>query len=182
MKAGLMITKRLDRARCKLVDSHGASHTFQGIPAGIRTIGKRRIKTGENSSAQALSIGVDSFAIVERVARIEALLQELIETRETTLRVGPLELDLIKQRAKRGERTIELRAREFRLLEYMMRRSNQILTRSMLFDGVWNHRSISSANILDVYIGRLRRKVDGPDEVPMIHNVRGAGFIIRRAT
>jgi two-component system OmpR family response regulator len=115
------------------------------------------------------------------MARIEALLQELVETRETTLRVGPLELDLIQRRAKRGERPIELRAREFRLLEYMMRRSNQILTRTMLFEGVWDHKSIASSNILDVHIGHLRRKVDGPDDLPMIYNVRGAGFVIRRA-
>ena len=119
------------------------------------------------------------FAVVELIARIEALLRRPGETRETTLRVGSLELDLIERTVKRGERNIELLPREFRLLEYMMRRSDQLLTRAMLLEEVWNYKFVPATNLVDVHMGRLRHKVDGPGDVPMIHNVRGAGFILR---
>jgi two-component system OmpR family response regulator len=119
------------------------------------------------------------FAIVELVARIEALLRRPVETRETTLRVGPLEIDRIERSARRGERVIELLPREFRLLEYMMQRSDQLLTRAMLLEEVWNYKFVPATNLVDVHMGRLRHKVDGPNETPMIHNVRGAGFILR---
>jgi two-component system, OmpR family, response regulator len=119
------------------------------------------------------------FAIVELVARLEALLRRPAESRETMLRVGPLELDLIKRTATRGDRAIDLLPREFRLLEYMMQRSDQLLTRAMLLEEVWNYKFVPATNLVDVHMGRLRHKVDGPDDSPMIHNVRGAGFILR---
>jgi len=119
------------------------------------------------------------FATVELVARIEALLRRPVESRETKLRVGPLELDLIERTAKRGDRAIELLPREFRLLEYMMRRAEQTLTRAMLLEEVWNYKFVPQTNLVDVHMGRLRRKVDEPHEPTMIHNVRGAGFILR---
>jgi two-component system, OmpR family, response regulator len=77
---------------------------------------------------------------------------------------------------------IDLLPREFRLLEYMMRRSDQLLTRAMLLEEVWNYKFVPATNLVDVHMGRLRHKVDGPDETPMIHNVRGAGFILRAAS
>jgi len=119
------------------------------------------------------------FAIVELIARIEALLRRPTESRETILRVGPLELDLISRTAKRGDRAIELLPREFRLLEYMMQRSDQLLTRAMLLEEVWNYKFVPATNLVDVHMGRLRHKVDGPNDPPMIHNVRGSGFILR---
>ena len=119
------------------------------------------------------------FATVELVARLEALLRRPAETRDTVLRVGPLELDLIERTAKRGDREIELLPREFRLLEYMMQRKEQMLTRAMLLEEVWNYKFVPQTNLVDVHMGRLRRKVDGPNEPPMIHNVRGVGFILR---
>ena len=119
------------------------------------------------------------FATVELVARVEALLRRPAESRDTMLRVGPLELDLIERSAKRGNRTIDLLPREFRLLEYMMRRKDQMLTRAMLLEEVWNYKFVPQTNLIDVHMGRLRRKVDEPDELPMIHNVRGLGFILR---
>src|SRR3979409_2622054 len=119
------------------------------------------------------------FAIIELIARIEALLRRPAESRETTLRVGQLELDLIKRTAERCERTVDLLPREFRLLEYMMQRSDQLLTRAMLLEEVWNDKFVPATNLVDVHMGRLRHKVDSPGETPMIHNVRGAGFILR---
>src|SRR5437868_11964020 len=119
------------------------------------------------------------FASVELIARVEALLRRPAESRETTLRVGTLELDLIERTAKRGDRAIDLLPREVRLLEYMMQRSDQLLTRAMLLEEVWNYKFVPATNLVDVHMGRLRHKVDGPGEAPMIHNVRGAGFILR---
>jgi two-component system, OmpR family, response regulator len=119
------------------------------------------------------------FATVELIARVEALLRRPVDSRDTTLRVGPLELDLIERTARRGDRAIELLPREFRLLEYMMRRKDQMLTRAMLLEEVWNYKFVPQTNLVDVHMGRLRRKVDEPDEPPMIHNVRGVGFILR---
>jgi DNA-binding response OmpR family regulator len=97
---------------------------------------------------------------------------------ETVLRVGPLELDLIDRTAKRGDRRIDLRPREFRLLKYMMQRSDRLLTRATLLKDVWQYKFVPETNLVDVHMGRLRRKVDGSDEAPMIRNVRGAGFVL----
>ena len=119
------------------------------------------------------------FATVELVARIEALLRRPAENRDTLLRVGSLELDLIERTAKRGDRIINLLPREFRLLEYMMRRKDQILTRTMLLEEVWKYKFVPQTNLVDVHMGRLRHKVDEPNELPMIHNVRGVGFMLR---
>jgi two-component system OmpR family response regulator len=125
-------------------------------------------------SAAALLIEHD---LVELIARIEAL-RLPADTRGTKLRVGPLELDLIERTAKRGERVINLLPREFRLLDYMMRRQDQTLTRAMLLKDVWNYKFVPQTNLVDVHMGRLRRKIDGPQEPPMIQTIRGVGFIL----
>jgi DNA-binding winged helix-turn-helix (wHTH) protein len=101
---------------------------------------------------------------------------------ETVLRVGPLELDLLDRTAKRGDRQIDLRPREFQLLKYMMQRSDQLLTRATLFKEVWDYKFVPESNLVDVHMGRLRRKVDGANELPMISNVRGVGFILGGAS
>jgi two-component system OmpR family response regulator len=139
---------------------------------------------GVDDRVRGLRMGGDDyltkpFAIIELIARIEALLRRPVESRETVLRVGQLELDLIKRTATRGERAIDLLPREFRLLEYMMQRCDQLLTRAMLLEEVWNYKFVPATNLVDVHMGRLRHKVDGPDDPPMIHNVRGAGFVLR---
>jgi two-component system OmpR family response regulator len=119
------------------------------------------------------------FAAMELIARIEALLRRPSDSRATVLQVGPLALDLIERTARRGDRMIELLPREFQLLAYMMRRKDQTLTRAMLLEEVWNYKFIPRTNLVDVHMGRLRHKVDLAQEPPMIHNVRGAGFILR---
>jgi two-component system OmpR family response regulator len=119
------------------------------------------------------------FTIGELEARVEALLRRAKDPRVTILRVGPLELDLIERRAKRGNRQLTLLPREFKLLEYLVRRPDQIITRTMLFEGVWNYKfEPQTPNLVDVHIGKLRRKVDGPGETPLIKTVRGAGFML----
>jgi DNA-binding response OmpR family regulator len=97
---------------------------------------------------------------------------------ETKLCVGPLELDFIDRTATRDGRPIELRPREFRLLKYMMQRSDQLLTRATLLKEVWHYNFVPETNLVDVHMGRLRRKVDGSHDAPMIRNVRGVGFIL----
>ena len=102
--------------------------------------------------------------------------------RENTLRVGPLELDLLERTAKRDDRPIKLLPREFQLLEYMMRRRDQILSRATLLKEIWNYRFVPETNIVDVHMGRVRHKVDESNEAPMIQNVRGVGFILQAPT
>jgi DNA-binding response OmpR family regulator len=97
---------------------------------------------------------------------------------DTVLRVGPLEIDLLDRTAKRGDRQIDLRPREFRLLKYMMERNGMLLSRAALLKEVWNYRFVPETNLVDVHMGRLRRKVDAPNEAPLIRNVRGAGFVL----
>jgi DNA-binding response OmpR family regulator len=125
----------------------------------------------------------DEQQVVARLrADIDTPLHQLTGIRQTTLRVGPLEIDLLERTAKRNDRSIQLLPREFRLLEYMMRHRDQTLSRPMLFKEVWNYKFVPETNIVDVHMGRLRRKVDMPNEKPLIQNVRGAGFILSAST
>ncbi len=119
------------------------------------------------------------FALDELLARVEALLRRPRDTRETKLRLGDLTMDLIDRTVARRGRPIELLPREFKLLEYLMRRPDQVVTRAMLFEDVWNYRFAPHTNLVDVHIGKLRRKIDNQGEPPMIHSVVGSGFILR---
>ena len=119
------------------------------------------------------------FALVELAARVDALLRRPADPRETILRAGPLTLDLIERKAQRGSRVLDILPREFQLLEYLMRHSGQVVTRAMLFEEVWRYRFDPRTNLVDVNMGRLRRKVDAAGETPMIHSVRGTGFQLR---
>jgi len=118
------------------------------------------------------------FVMAELAARIEALLRRPALSRETILRVGSLEMDLIERTVRRGNRQIELLPREFKLLDYLMRRPGQVLTRAMLLENVWNYRFIAETNLVDVHVGKLRKKIDAPGEAPMIQSVRGMGFML----
>jgi two-component system, OmpR family, response regulator len=119
------------------------------------------------------------FAAAELLARIEALLGRPAQNKEVFLRVGPLELDRVERTVKRDSRKIELAPRQFRLLEYMMRRADQLLTRAMLLKEVWGYKFVPTTNLVDVHIGHLRQKVDGSGEMPLISTIRGAGFVLR---
>ena len=185
----------LDKARVGHPDAMVVDRLLPGMDglAIIETLRREQVRTpvlvlsalgAVDDRVRGLRMGGDDyltkpFAIVELVARIEALLRRPVETRETMLRVGPLEIDLLERTARRGERVIELLPREFRLLEYMMQRSDQLLTRAMLLEEVWHYKFVPATNLVDVHMGRLRHKVDGPNDVAMIHNVRGSGFILR---
>jgi DNA-binding response OmpR family regulator len=118
------------------------------------------------------------LAIVEVMSSGDQVVRPPAPLKETVLRVGGLEIDLIDRTAKRDERQIDLRPREFRLLKYMMQRSDQLLTRESLLKEVWQYKFVPETNLVDVHMGRLRRKVDGVNDAPMIRSVRGAGFVL----
>ena len=120
-------------------------------------------------------------AIVELISSGEPSARIPARPNGTVLRVGPLELDLLDRTARRGDRQIDLRPREYQLLKYMMERCDTLLTRAMLFKDVWRYKFVPETNLVDVHMGRLRRKVDGSNEAPMIRNVRGAGFVLSAA-
>jgi two-component system OmpR family response regulator len=118
------------------------------------------------------------FAMGELAARVEALLRRSSEARATILRVGPLEMDLIERTASRGPRVLDLLPTEFKLLEYLMRHAGQTVTRTMLLEDVWRYRFLPQTNLVDVHIGKLRRKIDGPGEPPLIRSIRRSGFVL----
>ena len=118
------------------------------------------------------------FALVELIARVEALLRRPNDTRATRLIAGSLELDLLAGTATRAGRPLGLLPRELKLLDYMVRRAGQIVTRAMLLRDVWGYSFEPDTNVVDVHLGRLRRKIDGEGETPMIRNVRGQGYVL----
>jgi len=122
------------------------------------------------------------FESLELTARIEVLLRRRnasVPDRQTMLRVGDLEVDLLKREVKRSGRVIDLLPREYRLLEYLMRHPGQVITRTMLFEEVWSYRYDQRTNVIDVHMGKLRRKLDEGGLPSMIHTVRGSGYILR---
>ncbi|MEM9726849.1 MAG: response regulator transcription factor [Pseudomonadota bacterium] len=117
------------------------------------------------------------FAMMELQARLEALLRRpAAQEAETTLICGDLTLDLMARTAQRGPRRIELQRMEFKLLEFLMRHAGQVVTRTMLLEGVWALSFDPKTNVIDVHVSRLRKKIDGADEPSLIQTVRGAGY------
>ena len=123
---------------------------------------------------------VKPFAFAELLARVEALARRSATVvKETVLRVGDLELDLVSRTANRSGEGIDLLPREFQVLEYLVRNQGQVVPRAMLLQHVWNLNFDPTTNIIDVYVGRVRRKVDNHQAYPLIHTVRGVGFCVR---
>ena len=103
-------------------------------------------------------------------------------TKDVVLTAGPLEIDLIERKVRRAGQVIDLLPREFKLLEYLVRRPSQVVTRAMLLEDVWDYRFPAETNLVDVHIGKLRRKLDVPGEPPLILSVRGTGFMFCATT
>ena len=123
---------------------------------------------------------VKPFAFAELLARIEALARRSgTVVKETVLRVGDLELDLVSRTANRGGRYIKLLPREFQVLEYLVRNEGHVVPRTMILEKVWDLHFDPSTNIIDVYVGRVRRKVDDSQAYPLIHTIRGIGYCLR---
>jgi two-component system, OmpR family, response regulator len=123
---------------------------------------------------------VKPFAFAELLARVEALARRSATVvKETVLRVGDLKLDLMSRTATRGGRDIDLLPREFQVLEYLVRNEGHVVPRAMLLQHVWDLHFDPTTNIIDVYVGRVRRKIDSQQAYPLIHTIRGVGFCIR---
>jgi len=120
------------------------------------------------------------FAFSELHARVQALLRRgRPEAPATRLRVGDLELDALSRRVARAGREVVLQPREYRLLEFLMRHAGQVVTRTMLLEGVWDYHFDPQTNVIDVHISRLRAKIDRDFDAPLLHTVRGAGYVLR---
>ena len=131
-----------------------------------------------------LDLGADDyltkpFAFEEFLARVRALLRRGTDQRASVLRLGGLTLDPVAREAARGTRRIELTAREYSLLDYFMRNAGRVLTRPMIAEHVWGLDFDAESNIIDVYIGYLRRKIDGPGEARLLYTVRGSGYVMK---
>jgi two-component system, OmpR family, response regulator len=120
------------------------------------------------------------FAFAELLARVEAMARRgRSEGPQTKLLTGDLEIDLLSRGVRRAGQKIDLQPREFRLLEYLMRHAGQVVTRTMLLEGVWDYHFDPQTNVIDVHVSRLRQKVDKPFPTPLIHTVRNAGYMLR---
>lgn len=129
----------------------------------------------------ALDSGADDcvtkpFSYVELSARLRALLRRERKTVESVLQVGDLRLDRVEHRVQRAGRRIELTAKEYALLEYLMRNAGRRITRSMIIEHVWNLHFATNTNVVDVYINYLRKKLDRDSPSPLIHTIRGVGY------
>jgi|SRR5215469_1638554 two-component system OmpR family response regulator len=123
---------------------------------------------------------VKPFAFAELLARLEALARRSATVvKETVLRIADLKLDLVSRTVSRGDREISLLPREFQVLEYLVRNQGQVVSRAMMLQHVWDLHFDPTTNIIDVYVGRVRRKVDDRHAYPLIHTVRGVGFCVR---
>ena len=121
------------------------------------------------------------FAFAELLARVEALARrgKTTEGPATKLQVEDLEMDLLARTVRRGGKKVDLQPREFRLLEYLMRHAGQVVTRTMLLEGVWDYHFDPQTNVIDVHISRLRQKVDKPFGLSLIQTVRNAGYMLK---
>jgi len=150
------------------------------IVALIVDIGERRDDRVRGLRAGGDDYLVKPFSFVELLARVEALGRRSDTiAKETILRVGDLAIDLVSRTVSRRGKDISLLHREFQLLEYLVRNEGRTVSRAMLLQHVWDLHFDPSTNIIDVYVGRVRRKVDGQQAYPLIHTVRGIGYCLR---
>ena len=138
---------------------------------------------GVDDRIAGLNAGADDylgkpFAFGELLARINALLRRGHQRDLVSLQVADLVLDVRRRQARRGERRIDLTAREFSLLEFLMRHADEVVTRSMLADHVWGERYDSLSNLIEVFVNRLRRKLEADGAPRLLHTVRGAGYVL----
>jgi DNA-binding response OmpR family regulator len=137
-----------------------------------------------NERVEGLNAGADDylpkpFVIAELVARVRALGRRGNETKSMLLQVADLTLDTVSHRAQRGGKTFDLTAREFRLLEFLMRSAGRICGRMSIIEKVWDYDFDPGTNLVDVYVRRLREKIDEGFESKLLHTVRGAGYVLR---
>jgi len=137
-----------------------------------------------NERVEGLNAGAEDylpkpFALEELIARVRALVRRGSDVKTTALRVGDLTLDTLSRTAERGGRKIELTTREFRLLEYLMRSAGRVCSRMMILEKVWDYSFDPGSNLVDVYVGKLREKIDTDGDAKLIHSVRGEGYVMK---
>jgi two-component system OmpR family response regulator len=160
----------------------------------LRTIRAAGVKTavlvltslgGIDDRVQGLDAGGDDylvkpFAFAELLARVQALVRRASRPADpTTMSIEDLAVDLLSRRVSRGGTTIELRPREFALLEYLMRNAGKVVSKTMILSHVWDYNFDPQTNIVDVLVSRLREKIDRPFERKLLHTVRGVGYVLR---
>ena len=141
-------------------------------------------RSAVNERVDGLNLGADDylpkpFVIAELIARVRALYRRGGDAKSTILRVGDLTLDTVSHRAQRGGKTFELTAREFRLLEFLMRSPGRICGRMGIIEKVWDYDFDPGTNLVDVYVKRLREKIDDGFEPKLLHTVRGIGYVLK---
>lgn len=139
---------------------------------------------GVDDRVEGLEAGADDylvkpFAFAELLARVSALARRPPLTESTHLRVGDLELDLLTRTVTRAGKRLELLPQELKILEYLMRHAGQVATRTMLLEKVWDFHFDPKTNIVETHISRLRSKIDKGFDKPLLHTIRGAGYVIR---
>jgi DNA-binding response OmpR family regulator len=154
----------------------------RGIPTPVLILSARR---SVDDRVRGLQAGGDDyltkpFAFAELLARVQALVRRATRTPEpTTLAVGDLAVDLLSRRVARAGTPIELRPREFALLEYLMRNAGKVVSKTMILSHVWDYSFDPQTNVVDVLVSRLREKIDRPFEKKLLHTVRGVGYVLR---
>jgi DNA-binding response OmpR family regulator len=162
-------------ARCR---SHG--HSAPVLILSARRSVDERVKGLEQGGDDYLT---KPFAFAELLARLRTLLRRgtSAQPESVRLRVADLELDLLRREARRGDRLLQLTPQEFSLLEYLCRNAGRVVTRTMILDHVWRMRFDPATNVVDVHIYRLRSKVDHNSRHPLIHTMRGVGYVLKDA-
>jgi DNA-binding response OmpR family regulator len=140
-------------------------------------------KDTNDDKVRGLQLGADDYLIkpfhfAELVARVQALVRRKYETKTTLLRVGDLEIDTSRRTVRRGEESIDLSGREYGLLEYLAMNTDRIVSRSDLWQHVYDFNASPESNVVDVYIKRLRAKIERPDRPRLIHTRRGQGYVL----
>ena len=139
-----------------------------------------------NERVEGLNAGADDylpkpFELAELIARVRALTRRGVENKSTILRVGDLTLDTLSRQARRGEIEIALTIREYRLLEFLMRSAGRLCGRMMILEKVWDYDFDPGTNLVDVYIRRLREKIDAEFGTKLLHTVRGSGYMMKES-
>jgi len=141
-------------------------------------------KTATEDKVAGLDSGADDyltkpFAVAELLARVRSLLRRGATEKSTLLKIADLELDTVTHKAKRSGQLIELTAKEYSLLEYLLRNKERVLSRSIIAEHIWDYHFDTGTNLIDVYINHLRNKIDTGFSRKLVHTVRGVGYVIR---